>query len=133
MKFTTLNPIKAIGLGALAALCMVSAGTQAQTAPAMARSASMPMGQLQQGPAGSRDMKAAMMMGMGGMQNMPMSGDTDKDFAMMMKLHHQQAVNMAEMELANGKSPDMKAMAKQIISAQKKEIAQFDRWLAKQK
>ena len=98
MKFTTLNPIKAIGLGALAALCMVSAGTQAQTAPAMARSASMPMGQMQQGPAGSRDMKAAMMMGMGGMQNMPMSGDTDRDFAMMMKMHHQQAVNMSEME-----------------------------------
>ena len=37
------------------------------------------------------------------------------------------------MELANGKSADMKAMAKQIIAAQKKEIAQFDKWLAKQK
>ena len=37
------------------------------------------------------------------------------------------------MELANGKSADMKAMAKQIITAQKKEIAQFDKWLAKQK
>ena len=40
---------------------------------------------------------------------------------------------MAEMELANGKSPKMKAMAKQIIVAQKKEIAKFDKWLAKQK
>lgn len=79
-------------------------------------------------------MKATMMMGMEGMQKMPMSGDTDKDFAMMMKqLHHQQALNMAEMELANGKSAEMKAMAKQIIVAQKKEIAQFDKRLAKQK
>ena len=133
MKFTTLNPIKAIGLGPLIALCLVSAGAQAQKAPAMAPSASMPMGQMQQGAAGSRDMKAAMMMGMDGMQRMPMSGDTDKDFAMMMKMHHQQAVNMSEMELAQGKSPEMKAMAKKIIAAQKKEIAQLDQWLAKQK
>ena len=133
MKFTTLNPLKAVGLVPLIALCLVSAGAHAQKAPAMAASASMPMGQMQQGADGSRDMKSAMMMGMDGMQKMPMSGDIDKDFATMMKVHHQQAVNMSEMELANGKSPDMKAMAKKIIAAQKKEIAQFDRWLAKQK
>ena len=40
-------------------------------------------------------MKEAMMTGMDSMQKMPMSGDTDKDFAMMMKMHHQQALNMA--------------------------------------
>ena len=40
---------------------------------------------------------------------------------------------MAQMELAQGKSPEMKAMAKQIIASQKKEIGQFDKWLAKQK
>ena len=78
-------------------------------------------------------MKQSMMSGMDGMQKMQMSGDTDKDFAMMMKIHHQGAVDMAQMELAHGKSPVMKAMAKTIIAAQKKEIAQFDRWLATQK
>ena len=67
------------------------------------------------------------------MRNMEMSGDVDKDFAMMMKMHHQQALDMAKMEIAHGKSPEMKAMAKKIMSAQKKEIAQFDKWLAKQK
>ena len=67
------------------------------------------------------------------MQKMPMSGDVDKDFAMMMKMHHQQAVTMAEMELAHGKSDAMKDMARKIIAAQKKEIASFDQWLAKQK
>ena len=133
MKFTTLNQIKAICLVPLTALWLISAGAQAQTAAPMTPSASMPMGQMQHGAAGSRDMKAAMMMGMDGMQKMSMSGDVDKDFAMMMKMHHQQAVHMSEMELANGKSPDMKAMAKKIIAAQKKEIAQFDRWLAMQK
>ena len=133
MNLKTLNPFKAVCLVPLAALWLASAPAQAQTAPTMAPSASMPMGQMQKGAAGSHDMKASMMMGMDGMQKMPMSGDTDKDFAMMMKMHHQQALNMAEMELANGKSPEMKSMAKQIIVAQKKEIAQFDKWLAKQK
>jgi len=88
---------------------------------------------MQQGAGMSHDMKQSMMKGMDGMQSMPMSGDIDKDFAMMMKVHHQQALNMAQMELDNGKSPEMKAMAKQIIAAQKKEIAMFDKWLATQK
>ena len=133
MHFNTLNPIKTLGAAALAALWLASVPVQAQTAPAMPHSASMPMGQMHKGAAGSQDMKASMMKGMDGMQKMTMSGDTDKDFAMMMKLHHQQALEMAEMELANGKSAAMRAMAKQIIVAQKKEIAQFDKWLAKQK
>ena len=133
MNLKTLNPIKALCLMSIAALCLASASVQAQTAPAMAPSASMPMGQMTKGAAGSHDMKASMMMGMDGMQKMTMSGDTDKDFAMMMKMHHQQALHMAEMQLAHGKSSEMKTMAKQIIAAQKKEIAQFDKWLAKQK
>lgn len=66
------------------------------------------------------------------MHNMPMSGDPDKDFAMMMKMHHQQGLEMAEMELQQGKSAEMKAMAKKIMEAQKKEIAQLDKWLGKQ-
>ena len=133
MDLKTLNPFKAMCLVPLTVFWIASAPAQAQTAPAMAPSASKPMGQMHKGAAGPHDMKASMMMGMDSMQKMPMSGDTDKDFAMMMKMHHQQALNMAEMELANGKSPEMKAMARQIIVAQKKEIAQFDKWLAKQK
>jgi uncharacterized protein (DUF305 family) len=133
MHFKTLNPIKALCLVPFAALWLAQAPVQAQPSPAMAPSASMPMGQMHKGADGSHDMKTSMMMGMDGMQKMTMTGDTDKDFAMMMKMHHQQALNMAEMELANGKSSEMKAMAKQIIASQKKEIAQFDKWLAKQK
>ena len=133
MKHKTLIALKTASLVPLAALWLAAAAAQAQPNPAMAPSGSMPMGQMHKGAAGSQDMKAAMMMGMDGMQKMSMSGDIDKDFAMMMKLHHQQALNMAEMQLAHGKSPEMKKMAKQIIVAQKKEIAQFDKWLAKQK
>ncbi len=82
---------------------------------------------------GSDGMKKSMMAGMESMHKMPMSGDTDKDFAMMMKMHHQQGVEMAQMEIAHGKSSTMKKMAKQIVAAQNKEIREFDLWLAKQK
>ncbi|NMM20050.1 MAG: DUF305 domain-containing protein [Rhodoferax sp.] len=67
------------------------------------------------------------------MQKMPITYDTEKDFAMMMKMHHQQGVDMLIIELAKGKSPAMNAMARQIIEAQKKEITRFDQWLVKQK
>ena len=133
MKLKTLHAFKVVSLVPVVALSLAAVSVQAQTSPGMAPSASMPMGQMHKGAAGSHDMKASMMTGMDGMQKMTMSGDVDKDFAMMMKLHHQQALDMAEMQLAHGKSPEMKTMAKQIIAAQKKEIAQFDKWLAKQK
>ena len=106
---------------------------QAQTAMPAAPAASMAHGQMQKGDAGAHDMKHAMMAGLEGMQKMSMSGDVDKDFAMMMKMHHEQALKMAEMELAHGKSKAMKDMARRIITAQKKEIATLDQWLAKQK
>lgn len=121
---------QALGATALAATCFLSV-VQAQTTPAPSMPAAMPHGQMQKGMMGSDDMKKSMMTGMDGMNKMTMSGDTDKDFAMMMKIHHQQAVDMSEMEIANGKSPEMKTMAKQIIAAQKKEIAKFDQWLTK--
>ena len=76
-------------------------------------------------------MNKAMISGMDRMREMKMAGDTDKDFAMMMKMHHQQALDMAKIEVEQGHSPEMKAMARRIIAAQKKEIAEFDKWLQK--
>jgi uncharacterized protein (DUF305 family) len=110
----------------------VSTATLSQTTLSPGAAASMPMQSMKSMP-GHQDMKQSMAKGMEAMQKMPMSGDVDKDFATMMKMHHQQAIDMAQMELQGGKSPEMKAIAAQIIKAQKKEIAQFERWLAKQK
>jgi len=128
-----IKSVRALYLVPLTALCLVSAAAQAQTSPSPWASASMPQGTMQQGNNGSKDMKHAMTMGMDSMQKMSITGDIDKDFAMMMKMHHQQGVDMAKIELAQGKSPVLKAMAKQIIAAQNKEIIRFDQWLAKQK
>ena len=135
MNQRTFKIARTFCVGSLAAIAFVSV-SHAQTATPAASAAAMPAmpkADMAKGMMGSDGMKQSMMMGMDSMQKMPMTGDTDKDFATMMKMHHQQGVEMAEMELKNGKSPAMKKMATQIISAQKKEIAMFDKWLAKAK
>lgn len=63
-------------------------------------------------------------------KQMKMSGNQDYDFAMMMKMHHEKGIKMAQKELDKGKDPEMRAAAQKIIDAQKKEIADFDKWLA---
>ena len=122
---TLINSIVAAAFG------LMSLTAQAETSPSAIPTASTSHSSMQQASSESHDMKKLMTKGMDSMQTMQMSGDMDKDFAMMMKMHHQQALDMAKMEMAHGKSPEMKAMAKKIVAAQKKEIAQFDKWLAK--
>ena len=80
--------------------------------------------------AGGMDMMAMMKEMNDKMAAMPMTGKPDVDFAMMMRVHHQGAIDMADAELRDGKEPAMKKMAREIISAQKKEIAQIDKFLA---
>ena len=77
------------------------------------------------------DMKPMMTDMQDKMMAMKSTGNVDVDFAMMMRVHHQSAISMAEAELQNGKDPQMRAIAKDIIRAQKKEIAVFDKFLAK--
>lgn len=63
------------------------------------------------------------------MKSMQMTGDVDKDFAMMMTSHHEQAISMAEMELKNGMSAELKKMAQKMIDDQQKEIKEFKAWM----
>lgn len=63
--------------------------------------------------------------------HMESSGNADKDFAMMMMPHHQGAIDMAKVELEYGKDPELREMAKMIVAAQEKEIAEMKAWLAK--
>lgn len=116
-------------LARLLATCAIAASSTA-FAQTSAGSASTPAGGMAHG---SDQMHQSMMSGMQQMQGMKPTGDTDKDFAMMMRMHHQQAVDMAKVELQHGKSPELKAMAQKMIKDQQKEIGQLDKWLAKQK
>jgi len=82
-------------------------------------------------PADSKAMKGMMKDKNDKMSSMHMSGNADVDFAMMMRMHHQGAIDMAQAELRDGKAPEMRKMARNIIAAQKKEIVQLDKFLAK--
>ena len=73
-------------------------------------------------------MQAAMQHMQEGM-SMPMSGNPDVDFANMMILHHQGAIDMAGVELESGKDPQLRKMAQKIIDDQEREIAAFKEWL----
>ncbi len=65
------------------------------------------------------------------MAAVPMTGDADRDFAGMMVPHHRGAIDMARYELAQGKDPAMRRLARAIVAAQDREIAQMRAWLAK--
>lgn len=77
------------------------------------------------------DMKSMMKEGNDKMMSMQTTGDPDVDFAMMMRIHHQGAIEMAQMQIQSGKDPEMRKMAQTIIADQKKEIGQFDKFLQK--
>lgn len=139
---TTSNRLRSIALtfGLAAALnpcAQAQTPTQApMTMPMPAKpmtQASAPMATPMQMPmsmSGGMDMKT-MMKGMHDkMAAMPMSGNTDIDFAMMMREHHVGAIDMAQAQLQNGKELQMRKLAKEIIAAQKKEIATIDKFLA---
>lgn len=54
------------------------------------------------------------------MHLMQMTGDFDVDFANMMVEHHQGSIDMAQVEVSQGKEETMKAKAQEILTKQKK-------------
>jgi Domain of unknown function (DUF305) len=77
----------------------------------------------------SGDYKAVMMKMMMAMQNF--TGDADIDFMAQMRPHHQAAIDMANVVLAQGTDLETKKLAENIIAAQEKEIGLIDAWLKK--
>ncbi len=65
------------------------------------------------------------------MQNAPMTGDPDHDFAAMMVPHHQGAIDMAKAELLYGRDPVLRRLAQEIITTQNSEIQLMQQQLAK--
>lgn len=81
----------------------------------------------------SNGMMKSMQSGMNKMMSMKMTGDPDHDFAMMLKEHHQSAVEMADMEIKQGKNAQVKAMASKIKASNQKEIKELDQFLSSHK
>ena len=69
---------------------------------------------------GSKELHHAMMAGQD--MRMPMSGNVDKDFAMMMTMHHEQAIKMVDVLLQRGTSAELKALAAKMKATQMDEI-----------
>ncbi len=74
-------------------------------------------------------MMQSMSSSMDNMKNMKMTGDFDHDFASMMMVHHQGAIDMAQMEISKGSNAEMKSMAEKMVKAQQAEITQFNNML----
>lgn len=126
LKFPAAGRIAVVALAGALMLPLVNAQTASKPATmqsSMAANSTM--------AAGDMDMKAMMKDMSDKMASMQMSGNADVDFAKMMRIHHQGAIDMAKAELRDGKDLQMHKMAKGIIAAQEKEIAQFDKFLAK--
>ena len=63
------------------------------------------------------------------MTAMQKTGDPDYDFAMMMRMHHQGAIDMANNELQRGDDTQVKDLANRIIAEQQQEIAQLSAYI----
>ena len=57
------------------------------------------------------------------------TGDIDNDFATLMILHHNSAIDNSKAYLMYGNNDDLKEMAGQMIDAQTKEIKELSDWL----
>lgn len=111
---------------------------------AAAGSAPMPMMRMMHHPPqvmiviNTNDMPMMMHHGMGmmgqrgsmhGAGTMAASGDPDIDFARAMIEHHEDALRMARSVLEQGKDPEIRKLAEQVISSQEQEIASLRSWL----
>ena len=98
-------------------------GMSSSSAVSEARDNAMPMRSQ-----ADQDMMDAMAKMDRGMSAARPTGNADRDFVAMMIPHHQGAIDMAEVELKYGKDPMLRRLAKNIVSAQQREIKEMREW-----
>ncbi|MER8553374.1 DUF305 domain-containing protein [Mesorhizobium sp. M0976] len=101
-----------------------------ESVPAQAEEMKHDMGAMGAQSPSTEGYKAAMDKMHTDMMAIEYSGSADVDFARGMIPHHQAAIDMAKVELANGKDPEIRKLAEAVIAAQQAEIKQMQDWLA---
>ncbi|MCP9229147.1 DUF305 domain-containing protein [Mesorhizobium sp. LMG 17147] len=101
-----------------------------ESVPAQAEEMKHDMGAMGAQSPSTEGYKAAMDKMHTDMMAIEYSGNADVDFARGMIPHHQAAIDMAKIELANGKDPEIRKLAQAVIAAQQAEIKQMQDWLA---
>ena len=120
-------------VAAFAASVVVTMPAAFAQAPASASMAGMDMSAAsgnQGDSASTKEFQAADHSMMSGMSGVEYTGDADHDFVAHMIPHHEGAVAMAKVELKYGKDAKLRALAKEIIASQDKEIAFMKQWIA---
>lgn len=64
------------------------------------------------------------------LQSAGLNGDPDHDYAHLLILHHQDAVEMAEVQVQHGQNEELKALAQQIIDNNQQEISELETWVS---
>lgn len=128
MRSLLLPMLRSLPVCLLLTALPAGAGQAADPAPAGGMPA-MPM------QAGSQDaadqaMTAGMRRMKRQMADAPLTGNADRDFVAMMTPHHVGAIDMARTELRYGTDPELRRLARSIVAAQEREVAQMQAWTA---
>jgi hypothetical protein len=130
MKFLKNHPKNLLAIVALSIMTVPSM-VGAQTSAAAGDSHKMNMPMADSSSMQGKDLMQSMTKMRSQMDAMAMTGNVDEDFAMMMRAHHQGAIDMAKTEVASGKNAELRKIAQKVIIDQTKEIAQLDKWMSK--
>ena len=57
-----------------------------------------------------------------------LNGDADHDYAHLLILHFQDAIEMANVEIEQGKNQDLKALAQMIVDENQRQISELENW-----
>ena len=85
---------------------------------------------VQNEPPSTTDYKAATEKATTATEELPYSGDADRDFVTGMLPHQQGMADIAKVELKYGKDPAMRKLAQSILDTQQSQIALMEQWQA---
>jgi uncharacterized protein (DUF305 family) len=87
-------------------------------------------GNLDDAATSGKTMMQMMQENMDQMKVVQSTGNPDNDFAALMKVHHMGALQMAQVEIAQGTDTEIKQMAQKMINDQQNEIAELNTFLS---